>query len=134
MPARALVLLALVSACGDNDFHTAVDGATADAPAVADAPIVHDDAAPPDASPPDAATSADAPPFQLACTLEDLQPVLTCAVNSCAQDPTFTCLLASCGLTLLTLPATCRDCLLTAFTSQDVATTLAACGLSVPRM
>lgn len=124
MSARALALLALLSACGDNNFHSA------DAPDDhADAPVVDDAPVSVDASLPDAAVPTDAPPFQLVCTLTDLQPLFTCAINSCAQDPSLTCLLFSCGLTLLTLPADCRTCLITAFTSQDIATTLAACGL-----
>lgn len=128
MPARVLALLVLLSACGDNNFH----GADAPGDDQVDAPVVHDAPVSIDASLPDAAVTPDAPPFQLACTLTDLQPLFTCALNSCAQDPSLTCLLTSCGLTLLTLPADCRNCLIAAVTSQDIATTLAACGLNLP--
>jgi hypothetical protein len=134
MLTRALVLVVALSACGDQNFSLPTDATAADAPQ-ADAAIVQDAAPQIDAPlPPDAPLTPDAGPFQLACTLEDLQPVFTCALQSCAQDLSFTCLLTSCGLTLLTLPADCRTCLLTAVTSQDIVTTAAACGLSIPGM
>lgn len=130
MSTRALLLLAVLSSCGDQNFQGTTDASAADASP--DASVAQDAAPQIDAAPD--APPADAPPFQLACSLEDLQPVFTCALSSCTQDLTFTCLLSNCGLTLLTLPADCRTCLLTAVTSQDIATTAAACGLSIPGM
>ncbi|MDX2090877.1 MAG: hypothetical protein SFX73_23660 [Kofleriaceae bacterium] len=128
MVTRALVLIVALSACGDQNFSLSIDATAVDAQV---------DAFVPDA-PQDASVTPDAPPdsggFQLACTIQDLQPVFTCALQSCTQDLSFTCLLSNCGLTLLTLPGDCRTCLITAFASQDIATTAAACGLSLPNM
>jgi hypothetical protein len=137
MKRLALVLCAL-TACGDNlasypdaagddlgDGSDVTDGDdVGDGTDVGDGDIVIFDAA------------IDAPPLPgdgaitLACTIEDLTPLFTCAVTECADDLSLTCVLASCALLLFALPPDCQACILAGFTSGD----LTACvgGLPMP--
>ena len=123
--------------CGDNlhasqDGTAAIDAATstADAPVSADAPV-----------PADAAVTADGGLFgdggvSLACSIEELTPVFTCAQTSCASDPTLTCVITHCGILVFGLSPSCQQCVITGLASGDLATTVAACisGLPTPPM
>lgn len=117
--------------CGDNSL----DGAGS-----IDAPV---SSLPDAAELVDAAGSADAAVtvdggifgdggISLACSIQELTPVFTCAQTACASDPTLTCVLSNCGLLLFGLSPSCRQCVVTGLTSGDLATTLAACVTGVP--
>ncbi|MDQ3367285.1 MAG: hypothetical protein M3680_17825 [Myxococcota bacterium] len=121
MMTRSLLLVLLLTACGDNHGTggAASDASTElpDANGSVDASAMADAAAPPDGFTVD-----------LACTLGELQPLLTCAVTSCSMNPTPACLLTSCGLLLLSLSPSCRTCIFTALTSPGPAEAAEACG------
>jgi hypothetical protein len=130
-PTRLLALACagtLVAAgCGDesnlDDSVDVVDSADGDP-----------DAEPlPDAEPPPPLPDAEPPPppdaiISLACSLEELQPILTCAQESCIDDLTAECVALNCGLLLLGLSPSCRECALTAIASGgDLAAIAGAC-------
>ena len=108
---------------GEDGSFTGADAGSASFP----------DAAPsiPDASPPTPQPDPDPTelPVDLACTLDDLQPILQCVTDNCldsfADDSTLTCVTLSCGLLLLGLPSECSQCLLSAL--ADPASALDAC-------
>lgn len=118
-----VVSLLLVAACGDNDVFETDGGPSVDALVIVDAP-------PNDVS--IDAPTPDAPGFQFACELTELEPLFTCVSTNCADDLSTTCFLTSCGLLLLGLSNECRTCLITAVTGQDPAMTAEACGISIP--
>ncbi len=121
-------------ACGDNI--TGMDGISpgadsgqllADAtPTVdlADATLAAADATSTDTMP-DAGSGA----IELACTLEDVQPLIECVTDNCLEslsDGTLTtCLALSCGLLFLTMPPDCTQCILAGLT--DPASALEVC-------
>lgn len=110
-----LVLVVSLAACGDNERAPLVpDASDAVDARVADARI-------PDAAAPDA--------LGLACTVQDLQPLFTCATTNCLDftpdfdggldggggfDPTqiLSCVAQRCGLLVFGLPPMCRTCVL----------------------
>jgi hypothetical protein len=95
------------------------------------------DAAPtrPDASPPspDAEPDTTELPIELACTLEELQPVIECVTENCADSfadgSILTCVTFSCGLLLLGLPPDCSQCLFAGL--SDPSSALDACVLGL---
>ena len=96
---------------------------SADAAGPVDGAVVVDAAPPPpDSEPP----SPDA--LQLACTLEELQPIIACAAAECSGDLTAECVTANCGLLLLGVSPGCSSCILTAVVGGDLAAAAAACG------
>ena len=103
----------------DDDATDALDDSAEQVDAAAEI-----DAAPP---PPDAAPL---PPdaLQLACTLEELQPIIACAVAECSQDVTTECVTSNCGLLLLGVSPECSSCILTAVVGGDIAAAAGACG------
>ena len=115
------VLPMLLLACGDNlaglSEPLTPDSRVADPP---DATIV------PDAAPivPDAT-----PGIELACTLEDIQPLIQCVTDNCIEslsDGTIaTCLAINCGILLLSMPPECTQCILAGV--SDPASALDAC-------
>jgi hypothetical protein len=63
--------------------------------------------------------TADGGSIEVACTLDEVQPILQCVVDNCldAQDQPggiAGCVALACGLQLLTLPPDCAQCVLTA--------------------
>ena len=126
-----LACVFLCAACSD-------DMAPGDQVASADAGTVEViDAAPPlpDATPPgpDAEPDSTELPIELACTLDELQPVLECVTENCADSfadgSTLTCVTLSCGLLLFALPSDCSQCLLTGL--ADPSSALEACVLGL---
>ena len=110
-------LVVALAACGDNQRAPVAP----DASDVLDAGVA--DARIPDAAARDAVT--------LACTIEDLQPLFTCATTNCLNftpdfdgglggdgglgfDPTqiLSCVAQRCGLLVFGLPPACRTCVL----------------------
>ncbi|MBL4633537.1 MAG: hypothetical protein JKY56_06685 [Kofleriaceae bacterium] len=123
MPRIALfVIPILLLACGDNL-------AGLSEPLTPDSGL----AATPDASPtvPDAAPIVPdaAPGIELACTLEDILPLIQCVTDNCIEslsDGTIaTCLAINCGILLLSMPPECTQCILAAV--SDPASALDAC-------
>lgn len=113
-----LVLMVALAACGDNERAPVAP----DASDVLDARVA--DARIPDAAARDALT--------LACTIEDLQPLFSCATTNCLNftppdfdgglggdggsgfDPTqiLSCVAQRCGLLVFGLPPACRTCVI----------------------
>jgi hypothetical protein len=101
-----LIVLALFAvACGDNGVMP-IDAPPDAADLPIDARVVTPDAP---VSMPDAAIS-------LACTLEELQPIFMCVQTSCANDLTLSCITTRCGLLVLGLSPSCRQCVITGIT------------------
>ncbi|MBS1123296.1 MAG: hypothetical protein H6Q90_5524 [Deltaproteobacteria bacterium] len=105
---------AVVVACSDGSSSgsgTAPDSAVVP---MIDAPTVVATDATTDASTPDGSIT-------LACTVDELAPIVTCALQNCLasagnQTQLIACVTASCGQTLLQLSPTCLQCVLTGFT------------------
>lgn len=132
MKLLAVVLCALMAAgagCGDN--LAASPDATGDGDGTADGDGNSDGDVPILDAAIDASPLVDGA-IGLACSIEDLTPLLTCAVTECADDATLTCVLTSCALLLFALPPDCQQCILTGLTSGDLATSLAACVSGLP--
>ncbi len=133
--------ITLAIGCGDN-LQAPFDGT--DGNDAIDAPSSSDDGSLVDATlsvdaagPADAALTADGGLFgdggvSLACSIQELTPVFTCAQTACASDPTLTCVLTNCGILLFALSPSCQQCVITGLTSGDLATTVAACVAGVP--
>lgn len=136
--ALVLVFLSQSLACdADKDmgvFTDGPDGAIASAadasvpvppPADADVPTVYD-AAPVETPPDDL-------PVELACSIDEVQPILTCVTDNCldsiADGTLLTCVTFSCGLLLLTLPPDCSQCILTGLTNPTGALDACVSGL-----
>jgi len=128
--------LCLSAACIDGGG----EGGLGDSPdsgfaSSADATPATPDAAPPqaDAAPQDDPGLGGNFPVELACSLDDLQPVVTCVSDNCidafADGTLLTCVTINCGLLLLTLPPECSQCLLTGLTDTSMA--LDACVLGL---
>jgi hypothetical protein len=116
----AIVCLFIIcaAACGDNSLEpvdAAPDASAADA-----------------AQPIDAATIRPDSSITLACTLQELQPIFTCVQTGCATDLTLACIATKCGLLVLTLSPSCRQCVITGLTSGNIGTTTAACVSGLP--
>ena len=136
--AAVLSLSLLITGCVDDDeqglFAEADAGfvTAADAAPVSDAaPVATPDAASP---PADAATTDPGDfPIELACTLEDVQPILECVTDNCldsiADGDLLTCVTFSCGLLLLTTPPECTQCIFAGLTDTSMA--LDACVLGL---
>lgn len=127
-----LVMTALLfTACGSDSSGTP-DGSisvgpdanlipAADAaPASADAAADQD----PDAGfDTDGGSGADAGSIEVACTLDDIQPVLQCVADNCLGSQNQPggiagCVALSCGAQLLALPPDCAQCVLTALSGN----------------
>lgn len=109
------------------------EGPDAAVASVPDADLVD----PPDASAPSAADAAvETPgdvPVELACSLDEVQPILACVTDNCldsiADNSLLTCVTLSCGLLLLTLPPDCSQCILTGLTDPGSALDVCVSGL-----
>jgi hypothetical protein len=129
---RSLLLASLVFAVACDDAHTTE---TVPAPAPTPAP----DAAPPPPAP-DAAPPVEEPADDgiLACTWDELSPLLTCALAECAgldldpaallgggglsldfdTDEIMSCALTECSAELITISPTCVQCLFAAISGD----------------
>ena len=97
----------------------------------------------PDAAPvlPDAAPPVDAPPedvgedfpIELACSLEEVQPIFECVTENCLESiqdgNLLTCVTLSCGLLFLTLPPECTQCVLAGLSDPSMALDSCVLGL-----
>lgn len=157
-----LVASSLLVACGSDGLDPIVGDGSVDAPmsdgdldtgledsAVADG-AVPDSSAPDSAPPVDSATPpADAP--LIACTLEEIQPIVECASDACVMLPDAglpggdaslpdaslpdpgelaTCIVTNCGVLVFGVSPECRGCLL-AGVSMDLETIASSCAPGV---
>ncbi len=130
--------LGLGLACGDNitDMDGLSSGADSGDLSSADATPTVDfpDATVADATPVDTTPDAGAGPIELACTLEDVQPLIECVTENCLEsisDGTLTtCLAFSCGLLFLTMPPDCTQCILAGLTDPASALEVCVSGLN----
>ncbi len=118
----------------DGAIDVAPDAGLAQSPDAAPVPDAHDiafDAALPPAA--DASVPTDDLPVELACTLEDVQPILSCVSENCLESVSdgtlLTCVTLSCGLLLLTTPPECSQCILAGI--SDASTALDSCVLGL---
>ena len=126
----SLILLLLVTACSGGSIEAGAADAAADDSFPDASPEPTPDAAPvddvPDASPNDL-------PIQLACTLDDVLPIVECASENCteaiADGSLLTCVTLHCGLLLFTLPPECSQCLLTGLGDSSMALDACVSGL-----
>ena len=124
----ALVLcVSFSAACGDN-------WERGDDIAGADASVSFPDAAGfPDAGQPDAEPEPTDPFDNLACSLEEILPIVECVFSNCADSfedgTTLTCVALSCGLLLLGLSPECSECVLAGL--SDPASALDSCLLGL---
>ena len=89
----------------------------------ADATPIHIDAAPVlvDAAPPvDAIVS-------VACTTQELSPIIQCAVTNCATTLTLTCVEEHCISQFASLPTACQTCLIGAAAGGSLSAAEASC-------
>lgn len=136
--AASLSVSVLGAGCVGGDDENLAVGADANAATWLDAAPLPDASRPPDATP-TAAPDAAQPPFpgdlpvELACTLDDVQPILECVTENCVDslsDGTLlSCVTFSCGLLLLTTPPECTQCLITGLSDSSMA--LDACVLGL---
>lgn len=122
------VLPFLLLGCGDNTTGISEPAASPDSGLVENAPdaaLIVPDAAPvlPDAT----------PAITLACTLEDVQPLIECVTENCLEslsDGTLTtCLAVNCGILLLTMPQECTQCILAGVSDPSSALDVCVSGL-----
>lgn len=130
-PAAIVLCLFLAAACSDDMMQgDQIAGADAASASSIDAAPIPPDATPPS---PDAEPDTTELPIELACSIDELQPVLECVTENCVDslsDGTIlTCVTFSCGLLLLTLPPACSQCLLTGL--SDPSSALDACVLGL---
>jgi hypothetical protein len=124
----------LTAACSDDtmDGGDQSFGADAGSTSFPDAAPSVADASPP-TPPPDPGSDPSGLPVDLACTLDELQPIIQCVTDNCldsfADNTTLTCVTFSCGLLLLGLPPECSQCLFSAL--SDPASALDACVLGL---
>jgi len=133
-----LALSLLSTGCVSDDEQDAFAGADAGFATSSDAqPVVLPDAQPipqPDAQPtPDPDPDPSDFPVELACTLDDVQPIFECVSENCldalADGTLLTCVTLSCGLLLLTTPPECTQCIFAGLTDTSMA--LDACVLGL---
>ena len=89
----------------------------------ADATPIHFDATPIqiDAAPPvDAIVS-------LACSTQDITPILQCAATNCATMLTVACVEQNCALDFIELPTGCQQCLIGAASGGSLSAAAASC-------
>ena len=76
--------------------------------------------------------------IELACTLEDVQPLIECVTDNCLaslSDGTLTtCLALNCGLLFLTMPPDCTQCILAGLTDPASALEVCVSGLDTGGM
>lgn len=121
--ASLVIAAAIVApACGgDTAADDAIDVADpVDAPPTPDATPLPP---PPDAEPPPPPDAI----LSFACTLEEIQPILTCVQENCLDNLSAECVTLNCGLLVLGLSPDCRDCVLTGVATGDLQETAAAC-------
>ena len=129
----ASLTLLFAGACSDDPMGEGVElGPDSGAGVLPDAaPAIPDAAALPDASDPDIGGGDF--PVELACSLDDVQPILECVVDNCldsiADNNLLTCVTLSCGLLLLTMPPECSQCILTGLTDTSMALDACVTGL-----
>lgn len=72
-------------------------------------------------------------PVELACSVDEVQPILTCVTDHCldsiADGNLLTCVTLSCGILLLTLPPDCSKCVVSGLTNPSGALDACASGL-----
>ena len=83
---------------------------------------------PPDAEPPPAPDAI----LSFACTIEEIQPIFTCVQENCLDNLNVECVTINCGLLVLGLSPSCRDCVLTGIATGDLAETAGACVSGLP--
>lgn len=67
-------------------------------------------------------------PVELACSLDEVTPIVECVADNCLDsldNDLLTCVTLSCGLLLLTLPPDCSQCIFAGLT--DTSMVLDAC-------
>jgi hypothetical protein len=133
--ATVLSLSLLSTGCVDDDEQDIFAGADAGFVTFDAQPVALSDAEPipePDAEPTPVPDPGDFP-IELACTLEDVQPILECVTDNCldslADGTLLTCVTFSCGLLLLTTPPECTQCIFAGITDTSMA--LDACVLGL---
>jgi hypothetical protein len=128
-----LTCLSLIGACSDPMMEDGSSlAADAGTPSFPDATPSLPDASPPaDAEP--APDDGEDFPIELACSLDEVQPIFECVAENCLdslQDGTLaTCVALSCGLLFLTLPAECSQCILTGLADPSMALDSCVLGL-----
>ncbi len=127
----ALLLCVCVAACGDDWVRDGdVAGADAGGTSFPDATPPAPDAEPESTNP------LDDLPVDLACTLEEIQPLIECITDNCLESisdgDVATCVAINCGLLLLGLPQECTQCVLAAI--ADPSNALDACVLGLDEL
>ncbi len=119
----------VVPACGGDT--AADDGIVDDTVVTADAEPALPDAMPivlPDAEPPPAPDAI----LSFACTLEEIQPIFACVQENCLDNLNAECVALNCGLLVLGMSPSCRECVLTGIATGDLAETAGACVSGLP--
>jgi hypothetical protein len=130
-----LLCVSLSSACDDDttqgdEFGGADAGGSISFP---DAAPSVPDAAPPEPEPEPEPDPLGDLPVDLACTLDEIQPIFECVTENCldalSDGTATTCIALNCGLLLLTLDPECSQCVLAGL--SDPSSALEACVLGL---